>query len=84
MRHHLFRLEAGETILDLHSACEASGGRLHIVAVGSHGAELLSIPRSDAGALDSVSGWIARLAALLDECGCCQIAPGALGRRLPG
>jgi hypothetical protein len=47
-RQHLFRVEAGESILDLHNACETSGSRLQIVAVGAPGTELLEVPRSAA------------------------------------
>lgn len=36
-RQHLFRVENGECILDLHNACETSGSRLQIIAVGPLG-----------------------------------------------
>src|ERR1700760_1835518 len=44
-RHFLFRLEAGEIILDLQTASAQSGSPLQIVAVGGPGAELLAQPR---------------------------------------
>lgn len=62
MRHHLFRLEPGEIILDLHTACEKSGDRLQIVAIGGPGAEITSVPRNAIASLNAVSGWIASLA----------------------
>jgi NHLM bacteriocin system ABC transporter ATP-binding protein len=63
-RQHLFRVETGESILDLHNACETSGSRLQIIAVGPPGTELLEVPRS-AASFGPVSGWIAQLAAFM-------------------
>jgi NHLM bacteriocin system ABC transporter ATP-binding protein len=63
-RQHLFRVETGESILDLHNACEVSGSRLQIVAVGTPGTELLEVPRS-AAFVGAVSGWIAHLATFM-------------------
>jgi NHLM bacteriocin system ABC transporter ATP-binding protein len=63
-RQHLFRVEAGESILDLHNACEASGSRLQIIAVGTPGTELLEVPRS-AASFGAVSGWITHLATFM-------------------
>src|SRR5215471_17121708 len=60
-RQHLFRVETGESILDLHNACETSGSRLPIIAVGPPGTELLEVPRS-AASFGPVFGWIAQLA----------------------
>src|SRR6516162_8702491 len=60
-RQHLFRVETGESILDLQNACENSSSRLQIVAVGTPGTELLEVPRS-AASFGAVSGWIANLA----------------------
>jgi hypothetical protein len=63
-RHHLFRVETGESILDLHNACEAPGSRLQLIAVGAPGTELLEVPRG-AASFEHVSGWIAHLAAFM-------------------
>ncbi|HET9533724.1 MAG TPA: hypothetical protein VFP43_00025, partial [Mesorhizobium sp.] len=63
-RQHLFRVETGEGILDLHNACETSGSRLQIIAVGAPGTELLEVPRS-AASFGHVSGWIAHLATFM-------------------
>ena len=69
-RHHLFRIEAGEIILDLQTAC--SGGRLQVVAVGGAGAELTRLPRARMTSIDQISRWVNRLAQLV-------IAPGFPG-----
>lgn len=63
-RQHLFRVENGESILDLHNACETSGSRLQIIAVGPTGTALLEVPRS-AVSFGPVCGWIAKLATLM-------------------
>lgn len=63
-RQHLFRVENGGCILDLHNACETSGSRLQIIAVGPPGNALLEIPRS-AASFVPVSGWIAQLAVFM-------------------
>ncbi|MGY4625449.1 NHLP bacteriocin export ABC transporter permease/ATPase subunit [Bradyrhizobium sp. USDA 4486] len=60
-RQHLFRVENGGCILDLHNACETSGSRLQIIAVGPPGNVLLEVPRS-AASFGRVSSWIAQLA----------------------
>ncbi|MGA7807215.1 ABC transporter transmembrane domain-containing protein, partial [Bradyrhizobium sp.] len=67
MRHHLFRLEQGAIILDLHTACETSGGGLQIIAIGGAGATINTMPRSGITSLDAVSGWIACLAGIADH-----------------
>jgi NHLM bacteriocin system ABC transporter ATP-binding protein len=71
-RHFLFRLEMGEIILDLHTACEQSGERLQIVAVGGPGAELTGLPRADIGSGDVLARWLSHLARLV-------IPPGLSG-----
>ncbi|WP_271597541.1 NHLP bacteriocin export ABC transporter permease/ATPase subunit [Bradyrhizobium sp. CCBAU 45384] len=63
-RQHLFRVENGGCILDLHNACETSGSRLQIIAVGPPGNALLEVPRS-AASFGSVSSWIAQLAVFM-------------------
>jgi hypothetical protein len=69
-RHHLFRIEAGEIILDLQTACR--GKRLQIVAVGGSGAELTRLPRARIASTDLIARWVTRLAQLV-------ISPGFPG-----
>ena len=64
VRHHLFRVEAGEIALDLQDAVEGSGARIQVIAVGGPGAEALLTPRREVAA-DLVVGWIVRLARLM-------------------
>ena len=64
-RHHLFRIESGEIILDLPHSVDSSGGRLQMVAVGSPGAEVSTIPRRQFQSPGAVAGWITRLARLV-------------------
>jgi NHLM bacteriocin system ABC transporter ATP-binding protein len=71
-RHFLFRVGAGEIILDLHTACAQSGSRLQIVAVGGPGAELTALPRGSIGSADLLARWLSHLARLV-------IAPGIAG-----
>src|SRR5215467_2250980 len=59
-RRHLFRVEAGEIILDLHTACANVDGKLQIVAVGGPGTELTSLTRTEAATGDLLARWIAR------------------------
>lgn len=63
-RHHLFRVESGEVILDLPETVDDSGIRIQVVAVGGPGAEALAVPRPDIR-FDLVAVWIARLARLM-------------------
>jgi NHLM bacteriocin system ABC transporter ATP-binding protein len=65
-RRHLFRVEAGEIILDLHTACASSAGALQIIAVGGPGTELASLPRAmmEFGDL-LLARWITHLARLV-------------------
>ncbi|WP_298362667.1 NHLP bacteriocin export ABC transporter permease/ATPase subunit [uncultured Bradyrhizobium sp.] len=64
VRHHLFRCEVGEIILDLHAACERSASRLQIVAVGGPDAEIIAVSRSEIASSDRMSGWITQLCML--------------------
>lgn len=66
-RLHLFRVESGGIVLDLHRN-GAAGAALQIVAVGSSGAELASRPRS-VSSFDLLDGWIAQLARLMAQHG---------------
>src|ERR1700682_2349412 len=36
-RHHLFRVESGEIILDLEQSADGTGGRIEVIAVGGPG-----------------------------------------------
>ena len=63
-RHHLFRVEAGEIVLDLHTACEQSPGRLHIVAIGGPEAELVAVSRTEIECSDELCKWITCLSEL--------------------
>ncbi len=64
-RHHLFRVERDEIILDLQEGFNGPGSQIRILAVGSPGAEALMVPRADVQSFDSVATWIRRLARLI-------------------
>src|SRR3954471_20912032 len=64
-RHHLFRIESGEIILDLQSGFRASNAQVQVLAVGSLGAEGLLLPRKDIESTDAAIAWIRRLARLI-------------------
>jgi ATP-binding cassette subfamily C protein len=64
-RHHLFRIERGEIILDLQAGFDSSAIPIQVLAVGSPGAEALLVPRSDIQSIDLVAPWIRRLAKLI-------------------
>jgi NHLM bacteriocin system ABC transporter ATP-binding protein len=68
-RHFLFRLEVGEIILDLHTACTEAGSGLQIVAVGGPGAELTAQQRADIEIGDGLARWLAHLARLVIPAG---------------
>jgi NHLM bacteriocin system ABC transporter ATP-binding protein len=61
-RRHLFRIETGDIVLSLQTAC--GGGRLQIVAVGGPGAEVISLPRASLSSIGPIARWIAQLAQL--------------------
>src|SRR5258708_29967331 len=61
-RHHLFRVESGEVILDLPETVDSSGTRIQVIAVGGPGAEGLMVSRSEFLSVDSIAAWITRLA----------------------
>jgi hypothetical protein len=64
-RHHLFRVESGEIILDLQSGFNSSDAQVQVLAVGSLGAEALLVPRADIQSADPVTTWVRRLARLI-------------------
>jgi ATP-binding cassette subfamily C protein len=64
-RHHLFRVESGEIILDLQAGFNSSSMQIQVIAVGSPGAEALLVPRMDIQSFDLVTTWIRRLARLI-------------------
>ena len=53
-RHHLFRVESGEIILDLPEAVDSSGTRIQVIAVGGPGAEALVAPRAEFLSVDPI------------------------------
>jgi NHLM bacteriocin system ABC transporter ATP-binding protein len=79
-RHFLFRLEASEIILDLHTAAAQSGSPLQIVAVGGPGAELVAQPRCGIEPADMLARWLSHLARLVISPG----LPGTLPELVPG
>jgi NHLM bacteriocin system ABC transporter ATP-binding protein len=64
-RHHLFRVERGEILLDLEQSADSADSGMQVIAVGGQGAEARLLPRLEIPSLDLVATWIARLAALI-------------------
>jgi NHLM bacteriocin system ABC transporter ATP-binding protein len=64
-RHHLFRVESGEILLDLEQSADSAGGRIQVIAVGGSGAEARLLPRLELRSLELVTAWITRLATLI-------------------
>ena len=64
-RHHLFRVERDEVILDLQEGFNGHGSHIQILAVGSPGAAALLVPRAEIQSFDPVAMWIRRLARLI-------------------
>jgi NHLM bacteriocin system ABC transporter ATP-binding protein len=64
-RHHLFRVESGEIILDLQEMIDGSVTRVQLIAVGGPGAEALIVPRLEFQSVDSIAGWITRFARII-------------------
>lgn len=64
-RHHLFRVESGEIVLDLPETVDSSGARIQVIAVGGPGAEALMVPRAEFRSVDSIAAWITRLARMI-------------------
>lgn len=64
-RHHLFRIESGEILLDLQETVDSRGRRIQVIAVGGPGAEALIMPRLEIQSPDLVATWIAQLARLV-------------------
>ena len=79
-RRHLFRVEANDIILDLHTACANMGDRLRIVAVAGPGAELISLPRASVASNDPLARWITHLARLVIPMG----VPGTMPELVTG
>ena len=61
-RHHLFRLETGEIIVDLPRAGGTTDA-VGVIAVGGPGAEVLVVARESIGELALMEAWIARISA---------------------
>ena len=57
-RHHLFRLESGEIVMDLPGAGGAVDA-VGVIAVGGPGAEVLMVPRESIGERALIETWIA-------------------------
>src|SRR6266702_998804 len=64
-RHHLFRVESGDILLDLDNSAHSGGYRTQIIAVGGPGAEVAAVPRAAFQSFDLIEAWIARLAQLV-------------------
>jgi ATP-binding cassette subfamily C protein len=64
-RHHLFRVETDEIILDLQAGFVSPGLPVQVVAVASPGAQARLMPRTDLPSFDPVATWIRRLARLI-------------------
>jgi NHLM bacteriocin system ABC transporter ATP-binding protein len=62
IRQHLFRVAAGDIILDLPVAGDHPAERMRVIAVGGPGAEAVILPREQIEKFDVVADWIARLA----------------------
>lgn len=63
-RHHLFRLESGEIILQLPNVVAAKG-QIGVIAVGGPGTEALGGARECVRELALIEAWIARLSAAI-------------------
>ena len=66
-KHHLFRVEKGEIILDLQEGLDRLGSPIRIVAVGSPGTEAEIVPHAAIDSFDPVTVWIRHLAWLINE-----------------
>ena len=66
-RHHLFRVERDEIILDLQQGLDRLGSPIRVVAVGSPGTEAAIVPQAAVDSFDSIAGWIRHLAWLITE-----------------
>ena len=64
-RHHLFRVESGEILLDLEQSADSTGNGIQVIAVGGPDAEAQVLPRLEIRSLDLVTTWITRLAGLI-------------------
>src|ERR1700675_4471286 len=53
-RHHLFRVESGEVILDLPETVDGSGTRIQVIAVGGPDAEALMVSRPEFPSVDLI------------------------------
>jgi NHLM bacteriocin system ABC transporter ATP-binding protein len=64
-RHHLFRVESGEILLDLAQSADSAGSLIQVIAVGGPGTEARVLPRLEIRALELIATWITRLATLI-------------------
>jgi NHLM bacteriocin system ABC transporter ATP-binding protein len=64
-RHHLFRVEEDEIILELQQGFDKLSSPIQIVAVGSSGANAVIVPQAAVDSFDPVADWIRKLARLI-------------------
>jgi NHLM bacteriocin system ABC transporter ATP-binding protein len=87
-RHHLFRVENGELILDLQEGFKRLDSPIQIVAVGSPGSNAVIMPQAAVDSPDSVADWIRQLARLITGTNpswdVLEVASGEAARIPPG
>jgi NHLM bacteriocin system ABC transporter ATP-binding protein len=66
-RHHLFRVEKDEIVLDLQQGFDLLGSPIRIVGVGSPGSEAAIVRNAAIESFEPVAGWIRHLAWLVNE-----------------
>jgi ATP-binding cassette subfamily C protein len=64
-RHHLFRVESGEILLDLQGSSNRLGSPIQVIAVGGPGAEAQMLSRLEIRSPNLVASWITQLARLI-------------------
>ncbi|HEY7242614.1 MAG TPA: NHLP bacteriocin export ABC transporter permease/ATPase subunit [Xanthobacteraceae bacterium] len=64
-RHHLFRVETDEIILDLPELADNQSERVRVIAVGGPGAEALIVPRQQIKELGLIATWIGSVGTVL-------------------
>ena len=64
-RHHLFRVETDEIILDLAELADEPGERVQVIAVGGPGAEAVIMPREEIESFRPIAAWIGSIGTLM-------------------